>query len=279
MEKEKLTIREVQNIETYILGVVSSLCEKNGINYSLYCGSILGCVRHSGSIPWDTDVDIIISTNDYERFIQIIQQQLPSLMRLQYYPSDKQYCYVHPRIGIKGIDIRWVHVDIFMYSGLPDEREEQLIYIQEARRLLCQYQKKSDIIFTKGNRISNILRTVYHYFRSLTIPGTKQNMFESFMKYAKRYDPISASYITEIGCNQYGEKKIFPSSMFQNTVKMKYEEIEVRIPAEYTLFLKTIYGNWEEYPSIEEQNCMAKYSFWADSKVMNSLRKKGIFDC
>ena len=275
MSRERLTIRQVQLIETYILRIVSQLCEKHSINYSLYCGSILGCVRHFGSIPWDTDVDIIISIADYELFLKCCNE-LPKEFVLQYYPKDKSYNGVHPRIGLNGIDIEWIHVDVFMYSGLPQDNHDQLTYIRNARKKLEKYHKKSDIIFKKGNLIENSWRTVYHYLRSLVIAGSKNELFENYILYSRKYDVRSSDYVTEIGCNQYGEKKIFERDIFENTIIRPYENIEVRIPVKSEEFLELLYGNWRQYPSIEEQNRAANVVFEANSDTLDFLRKKGV---
>ncbi len=42
------------------------LCEEFSIISSLAYGSLLGCIRHDGIIPWDEDADVCIFPRDYE---------------------------------------------------------------------------------------------------------------------------------------------------------------------------------------------------------------------
>lgn len=42
------------------LYIIKSLFEKYGIEYFAYGGTMLGCVRHSGFIPWDDDIDLMV---------------------------------------------------------------------------------------------------------------------------------------------------------------------------------------------------------------------------
>ena len=47
-----------------------AVCRRHGIRYQLFAGSALGAVRHNGFIPWDDDLDVILSRSEYERFFR-----------------------------------------------------------------------------------------------------------------------------------------------------------------------------------------------------------------
>ena len=45
------TLREIQLAELEMLTDIADFCDKNGIRYTLYCGTLLGAVRHKGYLP------------------------------------------------------------------------------------------------------------------------------------------------------------------------------------------------------------------------------------
>lgn len=64
-------LKRIHETELEILDVVDDFCVKHKINYSLYCGTMLGAVRHGGFIPWDDDIDICMLRQDYNRFVKL----------------------------------------------------------------------------------------------------------------------------------------------------------------------------------------------------------------
>lgn len=57
-----------------IMEEIHKICVENNIRYSLAGGSLIGAVRHRGFIPWDDDMDIMMSYDDFERFKGLISK-------------------------------------------------------------------------------------------------------------------------------------------------------------------------------------------------------------
>jgi SAM-dependent methyltransferase len=50
---------------------IKSILDEHNIDFWLGYGTLIGCLRHSGIIPWDDDIDICMNRKDYGRFFSI----------------------------------------------------------------------------------------------------------------------------------------------------------------------------------------------------------------
>lgn len=53
-----------------ILCYFDEFCRQHDLGYYLADGTVLGAVRHQGFIPWDDDIDVLMTRDQYERFLQ-----------------------------------------------------------------------------------------------------------------------------------------------------------------------------------------------------------------
>lgn len=100
------------------LHVFIELLEKHNIRYFAHSGTMLGCVRHNGFIPWDDDVDLMIPEEDVprlEEMVQVIEKYgIRQNLKNKITPKDGlwQFMPFGPKImqGVKG----YMGLDIFV---------------------------------------------------------------------------------------------------------------------------------------------------------------------
>ena len=73
--EDKYGLLEVQDKILEIMVDVDKFCENHGIEYCLMGGSALGSKRHGGFIPWDDDLDIFMTPDNYEKFRKIFNME------------------------------------------------------------------------------------------------------------------------------------------------------------------------------------------------------------
>jgi len=101
-------LRQAQLVMLRILRVFDEICKKYAFTYWLDAGTLLGAVRHKGFIPWDDDVDVMMPLEDYNRFCEIAEKELPFDMFFQTAQTDPEH------------DMQWAKIrDRFSYMDDP----------------------------------------------------------------------------------------------------------------------------------------------------------------
>jgi lipopolysaccharide cholinephosphotransferase len=68
--------KSLQNCLLTLYKDLQAACEKHNLCIMLCGGSALGAVRHQGFIPWDDDLDALISRSDYTKLIEVFDDEL-----------------------------------------------------------------------------------------------------------------------------------------------------------------------------------------------------------
>ena len=63
-------LSRLQSDSLSVLLDVESVCDENGLHYSLAFGTLLGAIRHKGYIPWDDDVDIALPFDEIDTLVK-----------------------------------------------------------------------------------------------------------------------------------------------------------------------------------------------------------------
>ncbi|WKD56548.1 LicD family protein [Lactococcus cremoris] len=61
------------------------------MDYFLVGGSLLGAVRHNGMIPWDDDIDVGMTGENYDKFIQVMNNSQNEKYSLMSSESEESY--------------------------------------------------------------------------------------------------------------------------------------------------------------------------------------------
>ena len=72
---DKYGLLAVQDKILEIMAYVDAFCVDHDIEYCLMGGSALGAKRHQGFIPWDDDLDIFMTPDNYEKFRDIFSRK------------------------------------------------------------------------------------------------------------------------------------------------------------------------------------------------------------
>ena len=134
--KQITELKIMQEMLKSLMKDVHDICEKHGLVYNLYGGSLLGAVRHQDIIPWDDDIDITMPRPDYEKLKTIINQEYSDRFDLYDYPRDN-YIYPYVKLCKKSTVLfedvlrdkyckLGLYIDIFPMDGIPETDDKEI---------------------------------------------------------------------------------------------------------------------------------------------------------
>lgn len=117
-------LRLIQIANTSLLKVLADALTRNGLDYWIESGTLLGAVRHKGFIPWDDDIDISMERSDYLKLGKMIESEFPEFAGFRAVRSN---CIRFQLIGTPcQIDI--FPYDVYNVTSLKQEQDEKEIW-------------------------------------------------------------------------------------------------------------------------------------------------------
>ena len=229
----------VQQKVKKLIKEVDRICTRRGISYSLGYGSVLGAVRHKGFIPWDSDIDILITLSEVNRFRDAMEKELPNDMRILMWDKTENYHPCFDRIVYKDISHFEIHIDVFPLCGLPDNIEEKKAFIKKCYKLYkilhCKHQ---DIKYSHKKSRGMII-----FFKALLFFVPDSMIKNYYKKMQTRYDLTNANEVFSIS-SCYGAKDCTDKKLLTDTIRMPFEDLELPIPRDYDTYLTQLYGDY-----------------------------------
>lgn len=248
-------LKRLQNEQLNMLHELDRICKKHDIKYMLFAGSALGAVRHSGFIPWDDDLDVIMLRKDYDKFLSVAQDEFADGV----YHMQKEYsehwmgCF--SKIRKNGT--------AFMEKVVPkDEKQHQGIYIDifpcdnlAKGKLAAKLQFYSSKIVIakclskKGYLTNSKLKKAFMFFTRL-LP------FRFFLKKAlRRKDDRSERVHSFFAASSKFEKSVYERKWFEETELRRFEDGEYPVSKHYDKLLTVLYGDYMQIPPPEDRVC------------------------
>lgn len=242
-----------------VLEMVQKICENHQIRYFAEWGTLLGAVRHGGRIPWDDDIDICMLRQDYDRFREVVKDDLPEeCMFFDYYNVDgfdnmlgriinskvhvlegKNLAKYHGFPYVAGIDIFWL-------DSLPADSDAEEQYYKE----LCAHLDRKTLAIVQGDDIKEVTN-LYIWLEN------------------RNYR--------------------LPKKCYDESILLPFENARIRVPAGYDELLFKKYGaNWmksvrsgglHDYPSyakqqkfLEEEQAAELFEYRFSQREMEEVR-------
>lgn len=254
--RKKITLEEIRQIQLEILTYIDTFCKNNNIPYVLNYGTLLGAIRHKGYIPWDDDIDISMSRQDYDRFIELFKHD-KSKYKIISLETNKDY--FNNFIKIEDIETEIIYsnlqksyksgifIDIFPIDFFEDRKVINIGYILESLKLICISPKNS--VIHNDSKIKNIFRLISWYLLKPINPRVFANLIE---KVIKKYTTNNPTYGLLVA-SKSKEKSTLPVETTKKIITLEFEGLNMPAPAQYDEILSHRYGEYMQLPPEEDR--------------------------
>lgn len=265
MENKSLGIKDIQKVSLEILKFVANICEREGYRYCLIYGTLIGAIRHKGYIPWDDDVDIMMPRPDYEKFLEYANTHKDEMGVYKIFNRRMNTDYIY---GITRIsDSRYViikedekncgmgiFIDIYPYDGLGNDHKKAIELLTVTRHycdtiadMTRKEWKVPETLNWKG-KISYIINMYANKFRGVGYFHSKINSLR------KGYQFENSRYVGPLMWYFMKPHTVcYDHSLFDEFIKVPFEDGEFYVPKEYDKLLTQAYGDYMTPPPIEKR--------------------------
>lgn len=264
---------ELQDKILEIAVYIDQVCKDNDINYRLMGGSALGAKRHGGFIPWDDDLDIFMTPDEYEKFRNVFNK---TGNHKKYYlqewgATDGMVTISKIRMNdttyieesLKDWDIhQGIYVDIFILHTCPNNRIQQMWQCLWAKYVIMKglairgYNRR-------GGFLGFALKVMSHLPDKMWIKyGLKQ-----VYKYRNRE--------TNYYCNFMGKavfkNGIYKKEYFEESEYAPFEKVNLKVPVKLHEFLSDRFGDYMVPPSPDRIKWEQHAESWEIDKDFRDL--------
>ncbi len=244
-------MKKVWAVELELFEKLAEVCSKHNLPFHLSGGSLLGAVRHSGFIPWDDDIDIMMLREDYEKLCEIAKDEFKAPYFFQTHYTDKGYTRSHAQIRMDGTTgilkseegcfkfHQGIFIDVFPMDNIPDDAkalrkmQREILFCRRVLRLTCDYA---------ANTSKTAVKNIAHKILSLVTKPNK--VYARLERISRSYNSEKTERIAPISTFPEIDKMFFPRECYDEIISIPFEHTVAPVPKGYDTLLTVQYGDY-----------------------------------
>ena len=242
-----------------VLREVVRVCDAANIPYFIQGGTAIGAHFFEDIVPWDDDVDLGMTRDNYERFLREAPALLGEGYVLQEFTTESKTPFYFAKVrkrGTRFVEREWVgmpiedgiYIDIFPYDLVPDD--EALRRKQRAKVgfwVNC-FMAKSVWLWRWFGKANNNVVLPKSWVSCLAIRlaaamHTKEQIYNKLRRELTRYNGTDAKYYNIVRM----PKDMIAVEAINTPERRKLGPLEVWAPSDLETYLRSHYGDIQKW--------------------------------
>lgn len=233
---------EMQDRLLLMLKDFTAFCRKYHIRYSLCGGTLLGAVRHKGFIPWDDDLDIMVSRQEIKHLLKKIH------LFEGYTIHRRLWVYRIQRADESGDEGSFPTIDVFVIDRCPDQDWLRKFKVLAIRLLQGMMHSHLEL---DGHSAFEKLLLISTYLMGRLFPDAF--LYRIYERVSRIGNKSRSRYVTA-----YNDLfKLIPirydGRLMNDLVWMDFEDTKMPCTKYYDNYLTTQYGDYMTPPKKDDR--------------------------
>lgn len=251
---EICSLSDCKNYLIEIFGAFTTFCKKYEINCFLMWGTLLGAMRDGHIIPWDDDIDLGITEDDYKKLVLNLEYLKDYGLSYYHFSTHKDTYSNEIRIYKKGfyqmLDgdkaqyITPVCIDIFIARKIgTDISKKHITKVNKRMRKAYSLLINKEVKWETKSLLKRIAKRVYHFVL----------LFISNFRLHKKIEKLASSLYINGDYNYFFpdtlyhvDIKQYDKSYFETLNVIPFENAKFNAPNNADKLLTKIYGDWKK---------------------------------
>lgn len=262
--KSKMSVEEIHRVEFEILSFFDEICTSQSFTYVLAYGTLLGAVRHKGFIPWDDDIDIWMPRKDYDKFCKYCSENKEKIVpyRLINLENEERASFLISRFSDMSYPLEYdngnnyasgLFIDIFPLDNMGSCLKEAKQFYKRIYTLKVLHDYARMNHFPHNTTLLKQIATLFLYPMAKLIGDKRIRVKLLNYSKSKKDNHPDNYYGIPIWPSYYLDYEIFEREFLFNRIQLKFESKSFWAPKGYRKLLRTLYGDFMQYPPESER--------------------------
>ncbi len=261
------------------LAEVIRVCEVCRIPYFIQGGSAIGALYNKGIVPWDDDIDVGMTRENYERFLREAPAHLSPDYFLEWFGTEENTPFYFAKVKRNNtlfVEEIWrkmdihhgIFVDIFPYDRIPDNPLLERLHRFEAKFWINCFMAKEVWLWQHCGdcEIDEPLPKSWigcAAIRAVVSVMSRKAIYRQMNRVLGRYNGWNTERVNIVRM----PKDQIARADIENTVDMEFGGMMVKAPRNIETYLRHHYPNLRPVLPEEEQINHAPYRLSFDTTV------------